>query len=152
MTEAHKLFRLPELVAAILSHLPTITLCACTQINALWAEEATTLLWKYDPPVSAFVSLQDKSRIGLYTSKVESLDFAGDDCQHHALFIGASFPRLAGITIDASDENHEKVLLQYLQSQLRRFDFFGGPISDAFLIEIQVRRCYHTQIAYQVIS
>lgn len=142
MSAPHQVFKLPETLAAILSNLPgKQDLFASLQVNSLWAEEATTILWADTPPISALVAVHERSdRLNFYAGKVKSLDFAHDDSSYHRLFVNTSFPRLADISIDSSDDNREDVLLQYLQPRLRRFDFYGGPISDAFLMQIQVSR------------
>lgn len=140
MSATYQVFKLPEIVAAILSNLPEKRdLFASLQVNALWAEEATSLLWADLPPVSALAAVHERSdRLDFYAQKVKSLDFADDDCSYHPFFVNTSFPRLAHISIDSSDANCEDVLLQYLQPRLRRFHLYGGPISDAFLMQIQV--------------
>lgn len=140
MSAPYQVFELPETVTAILSNLPQKQdLFASLQVNVLWAEEATTLLWADTPPISALAAVHERSdRLDFYAQKVKSLDFADNDCSYHRFFVNTSFPRLADISIDSSDDNCEDVLLQYLQPRLRRFHFFGGPISDAFLMRIQV--------------
>lgn len=140
ISSSRQVLGLPEIVALILSHLAEQhALLACVRVNSLWAEEATTLLWRHEPPISAFRSLEGSDRVGYYAQKVESLEFAGDDCQCHSLFVGAQFGRLASINIDHSDDNREELLFQYLQPRLRRFHFYGGRITNGFLMEIQAR-------------
>lgn len=140
MSSSRQVLGLPEILALILSHLAEQqALLACVQVNSLWAEEATTLLWRHEPPISAFRSLEGSDRVGYYAQKVESLNFSDDDCQCHSLFVGAQFGRLASINIDYSDDNREELLFQYLQPRLRRFHFYGGRITNGFLMEIQAR-------------
>ena len=140
MSAPHKVFSLPETVTAILSNVPLKQdLFACLQVNALWAEVATTLLWTDTPPISALAAFHKRSdRMEYYAQKVKSLDFAADDISYHRFFVNTSFPRLEDICIESSNDNCEEVLLQYLHPRLRRFQFFGGPISDEFLMQIQV--------------
>ena len=140
MSTAHQVLKLPETVHAILSNLhQKRDLFAGLQVNTLWAEEATTVLWSDEPPISALVAVHEQSdRLDYYAQKVKRLDFAGDDNSYHHLFVNTSFPRLEEISLDSSDDNSEDVLLQYLQPRLRQLEFYGGPISDAFLMQIQV--------------
>jgi len=90
--------------------------------------------------VTALIDLaeQDSQQLQLHADKIRQLEFIGDDCMHHRLFKDVIFSKLERVVIDASDENEERLLEQYLQPALRAFLFYGGPISDTFLEKLQV--------------
>jgi hypothetical protein len=82
--------------------------------------------------------VQDPQQLQLQADKIQHLEFAGEDSMHHGLFQHVGFPMLERIVLGDSDQNDEKLLKPYLQPTLKAFIFHGGPISDAFLENLQV--------------
>ncbi|KAI8965494.1 hypothetical protein F5Y11DRAFT_312483 [Daldinia sp. FL1419] len=87
--------------------------------------------------LASFAKTEPKN-VQAYIDRVTSLEFFADDASHHGLFRGLKFPNLEAIWLDASDDNDSASLEPYLQPKLKRFVFYGGPISDAFLQKLQV--------------
>ncbi len=86
----------------------------------------------------ALLAQEDPQKLQLHADKIRHLEFYGDDAMHHGLFKHIRFPMLERISLDASDQNNEKLLESYLQPALKDFLFYGGPISDTFLEKLQV--------------
>ena len=91
-------------------------------------------------PTLALLAEQDPQQLQHRAENLRSLEFAADDAAHHGAFRGIKFPVLERLVLDASDQNEEGSLMPYLQSALKEFLFYGGPISDRFLETLQV--CY----------
>jgi hypothetical protein len=94
-----------------------------------------------NPPIAALAAItvqNDAKRLQLYADGIRSLEFSGEDCNHHRLFRDVKFPKLERISIDASEENEGSLLEPYLQPNLKVFEFYGGRISDDFLEKLQV--------------
>ena len=89
----------------------------------------------------ALLAQNDPEQLQLHAKKIRHLEFDGD-CHLHELFKYISFPMLERVVLDASDQNDEESLEQYLQPTLKAFIFYGGPISDTFLEKLQVRALY----------
>ena len=92
-------------------------------------------------PTLALLAEQDLQQLQHRAESLRSLEFAADDAMHHGAFRGIKFPVLERLVLDASDQNEEEFLMPYLQSALKEFLFYGGPISDRFLETLQVCRC-----------
>ncbi len=107
------------------------------------------MLWAYNPPIKALVALVGTRRLHLYSTKIRSLTFdSGEECLAHRPFTlsaaKVTWPKLAELVIDASDDNREQYLVQYLQPGLLKFELFGGPVSDTFLAAILVSYHIHS--------
>lgn len=134
--------RLLEIVAAILEQLDqNFALFAVLQVNKFWAHEATTVLWRVDPPCQPFAHLEDAERLQYYADKISWLCLQCDEneCEGHFKLQHLHFPRLDSIDIPVSGRNDEQISLQYLQPTLRRFNWYGGPRSNYYLKQIRAR-------------
>ncbi|KAK6952590.1 hypothetical protein Daesc_004880 [Daldinia eschscholtzii] len=85
----------------------------------------------------ANIAENEPQNLQAYADEVVHLEFFGDDSSHHKLFKDLRFSNLETLWLDASDHNDDASLDPYLQSKLRRFIFYGGPISDVFLDKLQ---------------
>ena len=134
--------RLPEIVAAILEHLDNKkALFAALQVNRLWSDEATTLLWLVDPPHWAFSNIKDAERLQYYAKKISSLgmNFFDHDWKEFGALGPLWFPRLTKISTETYKYADEQTLLQYLQPSLQTLKSFRGPISEELLLHLQTR-------------
>ena len=141
---------LPELLATILERLDAKALFAALQVNKLWADEATRIRWRVDPPTSALAHLHDVERFRYYATKVSSLSWRfhvpwNNRCQeegdqHPDPKLGTGhFLRLTQLSVHICVDEHEKVFMQYLQPRLGTLDLSAfRPISDSFLMKIEV--------------
>lgn len=135
---------LPEIVAIILEQLGnTKDLFAALQVNKLWADEATALLWRVDTPIRALVHIEDAERLQYYADKISSLWFHRIEIEwkNHFKLQHLRFPRLDRLTMDVSGQfgdKNQQMLLQYLGPKLRSF-YIAGPILNCCLMQIQAR-------------
>ena len=141
-SEPHRLLGLPEMVASILEHvIQRRTLFACTQVNKLWAEESTTVLWRHYPPVNALAKLDNASRIQYYAYKIRDLVFRdGHDMQMLPMLSMTRFPGLVSIQVGwgGNVRSREEDLLTFLQPSLKYFIANGGIRTQEFLMQIAV--------------
>lgn len=73
-----KTIALPELVVMILNAIDDAkTLASCALVNRMWAEEATTCLWRSDPPIDALLALDGPERLQYYADKIVLLGTYG---------------------------------------------------------------------------
>ncbi|KAI1655464.1 hypothetical protein F4813DRAFT_391600 [Daldinia decipiens] len=98
----------------------------------------------------ALLTEQDPQQLQLRAKSLRCLEFAADDSTHHGAFRDIKFPTLERLVLDASDQNEEHLLKPYLQSALKEFIFFGGPISDRFLETLQA--CISLRGAFKLIE
>ena len=127
---------LPEIVAAIMEQLPdNRTLFAALQVSKLWAEEATTVLWKDYPSISALIQILDAERLQYYANKVSYWNIVRDEDgpELHRKLQLLRFPRLRQINVRSSNFLDGKNLLGYLQPNLRWLQFCGFWISNYHL-------------------
>ncbi|KAI1411604.1 hypothetical protein F5Y13DRAFT_56390 [Hypoxylon sp. FL1857] len=98
------------------------------------------------PSVSALADIAEKEPQNLqnYVDQIVHLQFLCDDAIYHKIFERLRFPDLEVLSLDANDLNNDKSLESYLQPKLKRFRFYGGPISDAFLEKLQ-NSCPHLE-------
>jgi len=69
-----KAIQIPEIVSTILYTInDPETLRSCVQVNKLWADEATTCLWRSDPPIDALLALSSPDRVQYYANKIITL-------------------------------------------------------------------------------
>lgn len=134
---------LPEIVAAILEQLhDRKALFAALQVNKLWADEATTLLWRVNPPIRAFILIEDSERLQYYADKISSLHICcmyEDELEYHLKLEHLCFPRLGQLAMAIFGYKNEQILSQYLRPNLRTFQYDGVPISNYCLMQIQAR-------------
>lgn len=69
---------------------------------------------------------------------ITALDVSTTEAPLQTLITGTQFKMLEYVNIDASDANTDEVMRQYLVPTLRKFHFYGGPISGRFLVEMAV--------------
>lgn len=64
----------PEIILIILNAIDDAkTLASCAQVSRMWAEEATTCLWKFDPPIDALLAIDSQERLQYSANKIVSL-------------------------------------------------------------------------------
>ena len=129
--------RLPEIVAMILEHLKdNKALFAALQVNKLWADEATTLLWREYPQTMDLSSIEDVERLQYYADKISvlSIELNDDDYEGHRKIQNVRFPRLKYLSIGFCDCKKEQFFLQYLQPYLRKITVHRGPVSSYCLM------------------
>ena len=139
-----RVVELPELVTAILEQLhDNKALFAALQVNKLWADEATTLLWSGKSATSALARIEDAKRRQYYAAKASTMelycDCEGNVCQGHSGLQNLHFPRLSNLSLDIGGRGHEEILLQALQPRLRTLTWFGRPASKYSLTQIHAR-------------
>ena len=117
------------------------TLFACAQVNKLWAEESTRILWRCRPPISALENLDNATRIQHYADKIRYLAFRdGHDMQMLPMFSWTRFPGLVSIQVGwgANVRSREEHLMPFLQPSLKLFTANGGIWTQEFLVQIAV--------------
>lgn len=131
---------LPEIVAAILEQLEDDgDLFAAVQVNKLWADEATTILWRDIPPIRTIGRIGDVERLQYYANKIKHLR------EHTRIAIWSDaqklqYPRLSNLSTYIDDDEGEQSVLHYLRPSLRRIAFvWSKPISDSVLMQIEAR-------------
>lgn len=86
----------------------------------------------------ALLAEQDPQQLQHRANSLRSLEFIADDSMYHGVFKDIKFPTLERLALDASSQNEEHLLKPYLQPALKAFIFYGGPISENFLVTLQV--------------
>ncbi|KAI5821188.1 hypothetical protein BZA77DRAFT_348392 [Pyronema omphalodes] len=72
-----------------------------------------------------------------FANEVKYLDISSSDCKNHHHFLSTKFPKLLHISIDGSDDNSSPDLYQqYLSPTLKIWQFYGGYLSDEFLLQL----------------
>ena len=131
---------LPEIVAAILEQLHhRKSLFAALQVNRLWADEATMVLWRVDPPVQGLVQISNVERRQYYANKISSLRITWPDESEWDQLLNTCFPRLSNLSTSMLDEAQEQCLYHFLQPTLRKLGCFGWPLRFGFLLQIATR-------------
>ncbi|KAI1458611.1 hypothetical protein F4805DRAFT_456639 [Annulohypoxylon moriforme] len=92
---------------------------------------------KVNVKLLGFLVLRQFPNLQAQFDKVEHLDFAPDDCNHHLFFENYKFRKLRTIKLAFSGHNNDYTLLPYIQPALEKFHFHGGPISDRTLERLQ---------------
>ncbi|KKA16370.1 Protein kinase-like domain protein [Rasamsonia emersonii CBS 393.64] len=150
---------LPEIVARVLQHLDNKSLVAATQVNSLWAEEATNWIWRGSYRDSLYshslplrrIANSPKERRDWYTRKIRHLklrtcdddDDDGDDgddfpIQRLLKEKGFHFPNLVSVVVDIGNENMtEEDMARFLQLNLLCLELFAGSYTRWFLEQIQ---------------
>ena len=153
---------LPDILRITFAFLSSKSLFACAQVNSIWAEEATDILWR-TPPVSALVSLAPSGRAQMYADKIIKFitNYHGpDDIGALQAFPQISLPRLRVVSCLRADLACTQWLLQHLQPSLRKFSLgvtFGSDlndtdpwddeVTDAILMRLS-NKCLHLQEIY----
>ena len=136
-----KALRLPEIVAAILEYLEdTQDFFSALQVNTLWSDEATTILWRVEPLMEAFSGINSVERFQYYADKITSLAFhhCNDVRKLHQKAQNLRFLRLTRINARIWASEDEQYLLPFLQPKLQALKYYGAwPISDRFLMQIE---------------
>lgn len=153
---------LPEIVAAILEQLKNYRdLFAAVQVNKLWADEATTILWRDDPPIQTIGRIGDVEKLQYYANKIRHLwghTPPATWTDSHRL----QYPRLSYLSTHIDDDEGEQSVLHYLRPSLRRIAcYWSKPISDSILMQIEarcpalqileLRRLQETSISYDLL-
>ena len=121
-----KPLELLETLRIIFAFLDPKALVACAQVNSLWADEATDILWHHPPP-HALLSLISSGRAQVYANKIASLDISSrdpDDIEFLHAFQHLLFPRLREMFALPTDLVNKQQLLPYLQPALQRFSMY----------------------------
>ncbi|KAI5802608.1 hypothetical protein FPQ18DRAFT_407810 [Pyronema domesticum] len=72
-----------------------------------------------------------------FANEVEYLDILSEDCKNHHHFLSTKFPKLIHVSIDGTDDNSSPDLYQqYLSPTLKIWQFYGGYLSDEFLLQL----------------
>ena len=115
---------LPEIVSAILEQLHCNTwLCAALQVNKLWADEATMLLWRVDPPIQCLIQISNVERRQYYANKITSLEMKGPDESTLQHLQNIRFPRLTHLLIHLCLQRAKEHLYDFLQPTSRSFHY-----------------------------
>ena len=120
---------LPEIVAAILEQLHhNKSLFAALQVNRLWADEASRVLWRWNPPIQGLVQIDNVERRQYYANKISSLEIdhlcAG---RPFSQILNTRFPHLTRFSTSHNPEiDYERCLDHFLQPSLKWFDCAEG--------------------------
>ena len=111
---------LPEIVATIMEQLHhKQSLFAALQVNRLWADEATRILWRVHPPIQGLIQIGNVERRQYYASKISSLKIYDENKLDHLL--NTRFPRLTQLSTFFSRKGDEQFLNLFLQRALQSF-------------------------------
>lgn len=114
------------------------TLFQCAQVNSLWADEATNLLWGstsswFEEYLPRLASIPGQHRMQLYANKVRVINSINhyreksDVTEYYTRLSSLKFPRLVGASVSVTDETDEQRCVQYLQPTLRRLVLHENP-------------------------
>ena len=87
---------LPEILRITFVFLDNKSLVACAQVNSLWADEATDVLWQ-EPPISALARLVPSGRAQTYANKITRLyrlDWRFGHNEYRQVYQRLLYPRL----------------------------------------------------------
>ena len=132
---------LPEIVAIIMEQLDhRQSLFAALQVNRLWADEATMILWRVDPPIESLVQISNVERRQYYANKISSLHLRRpDQCKWDQL-LNTRFPRLIQLSIRIDfEEGDKQYLSHFLQPTLRSFECDAGLLKTKSLLQLWTR-------------
>ena len=131
---------LPEIVAAILEQLHCDwSLFAALQVNRLWADEATAVLWRVNPPIQGLMQISNIERRQYYANKISSLDILEESEENWGQLVNIRFPRLAKLFTILVDERNLQHLYHFLQPTLRSLKFLGFNLRLESLLQIAAR-------------
>ncbi|KAL2010205.1 hypothetical protein VTN00DRAFT_6012 [Thermoascus crustaceus] len=148
---------LPEIVGHVLQYLDGKSLVAAAQVNRLWAEEATTWIWRgsyrslesFSLPLRTLATESPKERRDWYSKKIRHLDIERADDDDNTFILPIIellkrkrfyFPNVKSLIIDVGSENmNEMDMAHFLQPNLVCLELYGGYYSQFFL-EVTRRR------------
>ena len=128
--------QLPEILLQILGYLQhdkfKSSLRKASQVNLLWFEVATEILWRNIPPVTALINVEP-SRRHIYADKVDSLLLFGSE--NHNSLQNVVFPRLRSLFAYMSYALNENELRvdQYFQPTLVEICLHSDIIAELLL-------------------
>ena len=128
--------QLPEILLQILGYLQhdksKSSLRKASQVNLLWFEVATEILWRNIPPVTALINVEP-SRRQIYADKVDSLLLFGSE--NHNSLQNVVFPRLRSLFAYMSYALNENELRvdQYFQPTLVEICLHSDIIAELLL-------------------
>ena len=112
-----------EILHTIFEFLDRPSFLACVQVNSLWADEATDILWEHSDAL-ALVSLIPSGRAQTYANKVTVLirqpNFSDDDNGHLLALKHLVFRRLREIYWNFQQPESMQHLIHYIQPALRK--------------------------------
>ena len=132
---------LPEIVAVIMEQLHhRRSLFAALQVNRLWADEATMVLWRVDPPIKSLLQISNVERRQYYANKISSLDIRRPDQCKWGQLLNTRFPRLIQLSILIDlEEGDKQCLSHFLQPTLRSFECDAGLLNTKSLLQLLTR-------------
>ena len=132
---------LPEIVAAIMEQLHRKkSLFGALQVNRLWADEATVVLWRMNPPIQGLIQISNVERRQHYANKISSLQIHGLSKVNHLL--NTRFSRLTKLFTSFPYEGDQQYLDRVLQPNLQSFSYSGSQLRFESLLQIATR-CPH---------
>ncbi|CAH0058260.1 unnamed protein product [Clonostachys solani] len=139
MSATEQALRLPELLLSVFELIlaSDSSLVPTTQVNQAWFDCATSFLWRR---VNCRVLHRvPEQRRQIYASKIERIDFDGEEGDIHEAFKGLQFNHLKTITLDFFNppKGGSTCLRQYVQPTLQNFHFCGGDLDDEFLLQMK---------------
>ena len=131
---------IPEIVAVIMEQLHyRDSLFAALQVNRLWADEATMILWHVDPPMQSLVQITNVERRQYYANKISSLKAIRPDESEWDQLLNTRFPRLTKMSTCILHEGEQQYLHHFLQPTLRSFECTGWRLRFELLLQIATR-------------
>lgn len=110
---------LPEIVAAIMEELnDRQSLFAALQVNKLWADEATMVLWREDPSIQSLIRISNIERRQYYADRISSLKIIGSDDPQLDSLVNIYFPRLTKLFTHHPYKKHQQYISDFLQPNL----------------------------------
>ncbi|CAG9991065.1 unnamed protein product [Clonostachys byssicola] len=138
MSATEQALRLPELLLAVFELMVSDrSLVPTTQVNRAWFDCATSILWR--KVYSRVLYRVAEHRRQIYASKIERLEFDGEEAHIHEAFQGLQFNHLKTVTLDLFNppKGGSTCLRQYIQPTLQTFNFCGGDLDDEFLLQMK---------------
>ena len=131
---------LPEIVAAIMEQLHhRKSLFAAVQVNTLWADEATRVLWRVNPPIQGLIQISNVERRQYYADKISSLSMPLDSQRDLGQLVNIHFPRLTKLYADSPHGKDQQHLYPFLQPTLRSVELTGLRLRLDLLLQIATR-------------
>lgn len=129
---------LPEIVAAIMGQLRfKQSLLAALQVNRLWEDVATRILWRVDPPIHGLIRISSVERRQYYANKISSLQIYDESKLDRLL--NTRFPRLTKLFTFFPREGDQQYLYLFLQPTLQSFGYTGFKLRFESLMQIATR-------------
>ncbi|CAH0027023.1 unnamed protein product [Clonostachys rhizophaga] len=139
MSATEQALRLPELLLAVFELIMASdrSLVPTTQVNRAWFDCATSFLWR--KVYSRVLYRVPEHRRQIYASKIEKIEFDGEEGDIHEAFKGLQFDHLKSVSLDLFNppKGGSTCLRQYIQPTLQSFNFCGGDLDDEFLLQMK---------------